>query len=42
MNDLMKLDIQMTSLELAELTGKRHADLMRDIRVEIDALGGRI
>jgi len=40
MNDLMKLDIQMTSLELAELTGKRHADLMRDIRVEIDALGG--
>ena len=40
MNDLMKLDIQMTSLELAELTDKQHAHVMRDIRLEIEALGG--
>ena len=29
---------QMTSLEVAEVTGKRHADIMRDIRDEIEKL----
>ena len=29
---------QMTSLEVAEITGKRHADIMRDIRDEIEKL----
>lgn len=28
----------MTSREIAELTGKRHADVMRDIRVIIEQL----
>ena len=42
MNDLMKLDIQMTSLELAELTSKEHNHLMRDIRSEIEMLGVEI
>ncbi|WP_336019541.1 Rha family transcriptional regulator [Fusobacterium polymorphum] len=30
--------IQMTSLEVAEITGKRHADIMRDIRDEIEKI----
>lgn len=29
---------QMTSLEVAEVTGKRHADIMRDIRDEIEKI----
>ncbi len=32
----------MTSLELAEITGKQHAHVMRDIRNEIDSLGEEI
>lgn len=32
----------MTSLEIAELIGKRHADVMRDIRDEISKLGDEI
>jgi len=32
-------DIQMTSLDLAEITGKEHKHIMRDIRNEIEALG---
>ncbi|MDK4497938.1 Rha family transcriptional regulator [Fusobacterium necrophorum] len=28
----------MTSIEVAELTGKRHADIMRDIRDEVEKL----
>ncbi|MFJ7407498.1 MULTISPECIES: ORF6C domain-containing protein [unclassified Lysinibacillus] len=42
MNQLMKADVQMTSLNIAELTGKRHADVMRDIRKEVDELGEEI
>ena len=36
--DLMKKDLVMTSREVAEITGKRHADVMRDIRSEIESL----
>lgn len=42
MNQLMKADVQMTSLNIAELTGKRHADVMRDIRKEVEELGEEI
>ena len=36
--DLMKKDLVITSREVAEITGKRHADVMRDIRSEIESL----
>ena len=36
--ELMKKDLVMTSLEIAEITGKNHADVMRDIRSEIESL----
>ena len=36
--ELMKKDLVMTSREVAEITGKRHADVMRDIRSEIESL----
>lgn len=39
MNQLMTNDIQMTSLDIAEVIGKRHADIMRDIRKEEEELG---
>jgi Rha family phage regulatory protein len=42
MNQLATKEIQMTSVELAEITGKRHADLMRDIRGEVEKLGKEI
>lgn len=42
MNQLMKTDVQITSLDIAELTGKRHDHVMRDIRNEIKALGEEI
>jgi len=32
----------MTTLDIAELTGKRHADVMRDVRHEIEELGVEI
>ena len=35
-------EIKMSSLDLVEVTGKRHADLMRDIRKEIKDLEGEI
>lgn len=39
MNELILKKIEMTSLELSEITGKRHDNVMRDIRNEIEALG---
>ena len=42
MNGLITTDIEMTSLDIAEITGKRHADVMRDVRKEIDELGREI
>ena len=36
--ELMKKDLSMTSLEIAEITGKNHADVMRDIRSEIESI----
>ena len=36
--ELMNKDLTMTSLEMAELTGKNHADVMRDIRSEMESL----
>jgi len=44
MNGLInfKTGITMTSLDIAEITGKRHADVMRDIRNEIESLGEEI
>ncbi len=39
--ELIKIEngVKMTSLELAEITGKNHADVLRDIRDEIEKLG---
>jgi mRNA-degrading endonuclease toxin of MazEF toxin-antitoxin module/phage antirepressor YoqD-like protein len=37
MNDLM-VSTKMTSMQIAEVTGKRHADVIRDIRDEIERL----
>lgn len=42
MNELMNNDIKMTSLDLAELTGKEHKHVMRDIRNEIEELGEEV
>ena len=36
--ELMNKDLIMTSLEIAELTGKRHTEVLRDIRSEIESL----
>lgn len=41
-NELITTDVKMTSLDIAEVTGKRHADVMRDVRKEIDALGREV
>ncbi len=42
MNQLFNADVQMTSLDIAEVTGKRHDHVMRDIRNEIEELGEEI
>lgn len=42
MNQLMNNDIKMTSLDIAEIVGKQHAHIMRDIRNEIKNLGEEI
>ena len=36
--ELIKKDLKITSREIAEITGKNHADVMRDIRSEIESL----
>lgn len=38
MNDLITINQPITSMQIAEITGKRHADVMRDIRDEIEKL----
>src|SRR5690625_1345113 len=43
MNELMtKNDIRMTSLDVAELTGKKHQHVMRDVRNEMEDLGEEV
>ncbi|ARD47603.1 phage regulatory protein/antirepressor Ant [Sporosarcina sp. P33] len=42
MNQLMKAEVQMTSLDIAEIVGKEHKNVMRDIRNEIESLGEEI
>ena len=42
MNQLITNTVEMTSLEVSEITGKRHGDVMRDIRREIEELGREI
>lgn len=42
MNELMQTGIKLTSLDIAELTGKEHKNVMRDISNEINALGTEI
>lgn len=39
--DLMKFEneVKMTSLDIAEITGKQHSHIMRDIRQEIENIG---
>lgn len=39
MNQLMNTDVKMTSLDIADVVEKRHADVMRDIRKEVKELG---
>src|SRR5690625_3000854 len=39
MNQLITTDVKMTSLDIAEITGKEHKNVMRDIRSEIKELG---
>lgn len=42
MNQLMITDVKMTSLDIAEITGKQHKNIMRDIRNEIEELGEEV
>lgn len=42
MNQLIANDVEMTSLDIAEVTGKQHAHVMRDVRNEIKELGEEI
>jgi len=39
LDHLINFELKMTSIELAEITCKQHAHIMRDIRNEIEALG---
>lgn len=39
MNQLMLSNVKMTSLDIAEIVGKKHAHVMRDIRNEVEELG---
>lgn len=42
MNQLITNDVKMTSLDIAEVTGKNHQHVMRDIRKEITELGDEV
>lgn len=42
MNALTQTNVELTSLDIAELTGKKHQHVMRDIRNEIEVLGEEI
>ncbi|MGE6893807.1 phage antirepressor KilAC domain-containing protein [Priestia flexa] len=42
MHELMNNDIKVTSRDIAEWTGKRHDNVMRDIRQEVEELGEEI
>src|SRR5699024_2494423 len=42
MNQLITTDVKMTSLDIAEVTGKRHDHVMRNIKNEINELGKEI
>lgn len=42
MNELIKIENTMTSREVAEITGKRHDNILADIRDETDKLGVEI
>ncbi|MBO1003157.1 Rha family transcriptional regulator [Pseudogracilibacillus auburnensis] len=42
MNQLMSKNIRMTSLDIAEIVGKEHKNVMRDIRIEIEELGDEV
>ena len=42
MNQLIATDVKMTSLDIAEVTGKKHQHVMRDIRLEIEELGEEV
>ncbi len=39
MNNLITTDLKMTSLDIAEVTGKRHSHILDDIRKEVKELG---
>lgn len=39
MNNLITTDVKMSSLDIAEVTGKQHKHILSDIRKEIDELG---
>lgn len=42
MKNLISTDVKMTSLDIAEVTGKRHSDIMRDVRKEVEDLGEEV
>src|SRR5690625_2637885 len=42
MNQLITTDVKMTSLDIAEVTGKQHKHVMADVRKEIEELGAEI
>src|SRR5699024_8114256 len=42
MNQLITTDVKMTSLDIAEITGKMHKHVMADVRKEIADLGDEI
>ena len=42
MNNLISNDVKMTSLDIAEVIGKRHDHVLRDIRNEIKELGENV